>query len=65
MERSLLEGYPPKVVWVRLGNCSTSEIEGLLRSSFEVIRGFVAAGEETCLLLGRSSGQMGLCGAAK
>ena len=30
-ERSLLLGYPPKVVWIRRGNCSTQEIEELLR----------------------------------
>ncbi len=52
MERSVFEGYPPKVIWVRLGNCSTSDVEKLLRSSFDVIRGFLAASEETCLLLG-------------
>jgi predicted nuclease of predicted toxin-antitoxin system len=52
MERSVLEGFPPKVIWVRLGNCSTSDVERLLRSSFEVIRGFLEAGEGTCLLLG-------------
>ncbi|MYB39046.1 MAG: hypothetical protein F4Y26_17010 [Gammaproteobacteria bacterium] len=28
---SFLPGPPPKVVWVRLGNCTTSEIEHLLR----------------------------------
>ena len=26
-ERSVLESGPPKVIWIRLGNCSTSEIE--------------------------------------
>ena len=52
VERSVLEGYPPKVIWVRLGNCSTSDGERLLRSSFEAISGFLEAGEETCLLLG-------------
>ncbi len=30
-QRSFLFGHPPKVVWVRLGNCSTQEIEALLR----------------------------------
>lgn len=30
-ERALLEGPPPKVVWIQLGNCSTREIETLLR----------------------------------
>ncbi len=52
MERSVLEGYPPKVIWVRLGNCSTSQIEELVRSSFGTIRGFLEAVEGTCLLLG-------------
>lgn len=30
-QRSFLFGHPPKVVWVRCGNCSTSAIERLLR----------------------------------
>ena len=30
---SFLHGPPPKVVWVRLGNCTTSDIEHLLRRS--------------------------------
>lgn len=30
--RSMLFGQPPKVVWIRLGNCSTAQIEALLRS---------------------------------
>ena len=30
-ELSLTHGHPPKVVWIRLGNCSTIEIETLLR----------------------------------
>lgn len=29
-ERSFLYGSPPKVVWIRLGNCSTATIEQLL-----------------------------------
>ena len=28
---SLLRGFPPKVVWVRRGNCSTNDIEEILR----------------------------------
>ena len=32
-ERSLLHGYPPKVVWIKRGNCSTREIEALLRDA--------------------------------
>ena len=30
-ERALLEGPPPKVIWIRLGNCSTQDTEILLR----------------------------------
>jgi predicted nuclease of predicted toxin-antitoxin system len=36
-ELLLLEGFPPKVVWIRRGNCSTRDIEALLRSRFEAI----------------------------
>jgi predicted nuclease of predicted toxin-antitoxin system len=28
--RALLLGHPPKVVWVRLGNCSTAAVAALL-----------------------------------
>ena len=28
---SFAYGFPPKVVWIRLGNCSTSEVASLLR----------------------------------
>ena len=37
---SLLFGNPPKVIWVRLGNCSTRQVENLLRMEFEVIEIF-------------------------
>lgn len=30
-ERSLIAGAPPKVIWIRRGNCSTSDIEAILR----------------------------------
>jgi predicted nuclease of predicted toxin-antitoxin system len=30
--RALLQGNPPKVVWVRLGNCTTITVAELLRS---------------------------------
>ncbi len=29
--RSLLFGFPPKVIWIRRGNCSTRDIEAMLR----------------------------------
>ena len=36
-ERSLIQGYPPKVIWIRLGNASTAEIEAALRGQREAI----------------------------
>ena len=27
----ILLGFPPKVIWIRRGNCSTAEIESILR----------------------------------
>lgn len=36
-ELSLLHGYPPKLIWLRLGNCTTTQIEKLLRSNYEAI----------------------------
>jgi predicted nuclease of predicted toxin-antitoxin system len=41
-QRSFLFGYPPKVVWVRLGNCSTSDVANLLRKHFAAIESFAA-----------------------
>ena len=31
LESSLIAGAPPKVVWIRRGNCSTSDVETILR----------------------------------
>ncbi|MCH8987600.1 MAG: DUF5615 family PIN-like protein [Chloroflexi bacterium] len=31
-QRSFLFGGPPKVIWIRRGNCSTSDIEAIIRS---------------------------------
>lgn len=36
-ERSFLLGFPPKVIWLRVGNCPTAMIEQILRDNFTVI----------------------------
>src|SRR5262245_10519162 len=36
-EMGVLQGFPPKVVWIRRGNCSTREIEMLLRENLDEI----------------------------
>lgn len=52
-ERSILSSNPPKIIWLRIGNCSTLEIEKLLRTAHELIRNFIENDDETCLLLRR------------
>lgn len=37
-ELLVLKGFPPKVIWIRRGNCSTTEIETILRSHFSDIQ---------------------------
>jgi predicted nuclease of predicted toxin-antitoxin system len=39
-ELLILKGFPPKVIWIRLGNCSTKTIESLLRDNYEAILSF-------------------------
>jgi predicted nuclease of predicted toxin-antitoxin system len=34
---AILLGYPPKLIWIRVGNCTTSEVEVLLRSRYDDI----------------------------
>lgn len=38
---SVMLGPPPKVVWIRLGNCSTAQVAQLLLSHAEVIETFI------------------------
>lgn len=50
-QRSFLFGHPPKVVWIRRGNCSTSEIEQLLQNRQYHITQFVADPEGAFLII--------------
>jgi len=49
-DRSALLGHPPKVIWIRLGNCTTGEIESALRRHHQRIDNF-GADEELSLLV--------------
>ena len=39
-QRSVVEGFPPKVIWIRRGNCTTADLEALLRSRTREIAAF-------------------------
>jgi predicted nuclease of predicted toxin-antitoxin system len=41
-QRSFVFGAPPKIVWVRLGNCSTSDVVRLLRRHIRALEAFEA-----------------------
>jgi predicted nuclease of predicted toxin-antitoxin system len=49
---SVLRGFPPKVLWLRLGNCSTADVARLLRSKFEHVAAFATHEEAAFLALG-------------
>jgi predicted nuclease of predicted toxin-antitoxin system len=51
-ERSILFGFPPKVIWIRASNSSSAEVASLLRAGFPIIERFVRGGQETCLVIG-------------
>ena len=39
-QRSFLRGAPPKVVWIRRGNCSTADIGTMLRAHRDDLHAF-------------------------
>jgi predicted nuclease of predicted toxin-antitoxin system len=49
---TVLRGPPPKVIWIRLGNCATADVARLLRFRVEQIHVFVADAEAAFLALG-------------
>jgi len=50
-QRAFLYGPPPKVVWIRLGNCSTWEIESLLRVRADDVEAFGEEPDSALLVL--------------
>lgn len=50
-ERSFVEGFPPKVIWLDVGNAGTAVIAELLRSERERIERFEMSDETSLLIL--------------
>ncbi len=50
-QRSLLLGHPPKVVWLRVGNCPAETVEDLLRKHSISIHTFVLDEKKSYLVL--------------
>jgi len=51
-ERSVILGAPPKVIWIRVWNSNSAEIENLLRAALPIVKRFIEDDEESCLILG-------------
>lgn len=50
-QRSILLGHPPKVIWIRLGNCKTNQIVALLIDLQKTIVAFGDDSEKSILPL--------------
>lgn len=50
-QRSFLFGFPPKVIWLRLGNCTTEDIERTLRERHSVVKHFFEDSVHAFLML--------------
>ena len=50
-ELTLLYGAPPKVVWIRRGNCTTKQIEFILRNKLEDIQQLINSPESSYLVI--------------
>lgn len=50
-DRGILNGSPPKVIWLRTGNCSTVSVENLLRSFAANVAVFGSNPNESLLIL--------------
>ncbi|RUM74737.1 MAG: hypothetical protein DSZ11_03515 [Sulfurovum sp.] len=37
----IYKGIPPKVIWIKLGNCKVRDIENVLRDNVEAIKDFL------------------------
>ena len=50
-ELSLLRGFPPKVIWIRIGNCTINDIDSLIRSHLKEIDNFYKESDLGILIL--------------
>ncbi|MEW6681428.1 MAG: DUF5615 family PIN-like protein [Nitrospirota bacterium] len=50
-QRSFLFGHPPKVIWIRRGNCSTADILSILRARHTEVEAFGLDAEGAFLAL--------------
>lgn len=50
-ELSMLRGFPPKLIWLRIGNCRTEDIEEMIRTNYPYILQLIEDSERGILTL--------------
>jgi predicted nuclease of predicted toxin-antitoxin system len=50
-ELGIVKGFPPKIIWIRRGNCSTQDMESILRENYPAISTLSADSETGILAL--------------
>ena len=61
-QRSFLRGAPPRVIWTRLGNCRTGDVEAVLRARHADVLAFAADPQAALLVLTRAGPDRGPAG---
>ena len=51
LQRALVLGHPPKVIILKIGNCSTRDLITILKHRSEAIRSFIFESPESLLVL--------------
>jgi predicted nuclease of predicted toxin-antitoxin system len=46
---AVFKGVPPKVIWIKLGNCRVVDIENVLKANESVIKSFIQADNSAIL----------------
>lgn len=59
-QRSFLLGFPPKVIGIKLGNCTTAQIENALRTYLTQIHHFESDQESSLLIIGPATEMAGI-----
>jgi predicted nuclease of predicted toxin-antitoxin system len=54
-DRSFVEGAPPRIIWLDVGNAGTDAIAGLLRSEVARVAAFASQSEASLLILSLES----------
>lgn len=48
-----VRGFPPKIIWLRMGNTQTEELANVLIKNHQLIQNFIASSDYGCLELDR------------